>query len=393
MTEPNSFRAVLSLSKDDDFAAVTGIVVPDVPVKVDIPNFVALLTDRCGLTNQFFTFLFSPEIAMEFDNAAKVLYTPHTSFPSIYELTHHGIHPIRIHCSSTRIHPEFPVYEPPSQSKVTYIVLKINDELQKPFPFDLSKPVSDLRKVVQAVYQVPPSERFFLMHNDLELLGNASCAEFGLTPGSIVNIEFPQIFYGATSVYATVPQESPTLLREFSRSSSAPDWRELGGGINVDGQCTNKKCACYKQTVVWRFGYGVLDFLHCQPVCPICNTPFAPDRPLFLNCVWYVEFIRQKGVYKQLSKEVAREIRLFEKAELLHFVAQPLRTHIPSLPGVITAPSFCLVCLKPLPPDDRLIFNCGHGAHKNCYERWKQTQSSCSLCTAPLTVLSAGSSS
>ena len=394
MTDTSTtFRGLLSLSRDPDFTAATGEVIQNLPLDIELRDFILRVKEHFSLTNQFIFLLFPSEFAVEYDVSSNEMYSPQFSHPSVYELAHHGIHPVRVHNSPIRIRPDFPLYHKPPPPK-THIVLRIRKGLEKAFAFDLSKTAADLHKAIQEAFHVPKQDRFFVASDGFTMEGSAQLTAYKIHAGSIVEITFPTVYYGAQGLAANIPIESDTLVAQFSQSTAAPDWRVCQPGINVDGQCRNKHCACYKQTVVYPYGYGVLDYLHVQPRCPICTETFEPDRPLFLNCVWHCSFVKQKGQYQELPKELSTNIRLFDdiplkkvKASLLHFTAQPAASRISALPGIVSKPRYCFVCQKDLSESKYVVFKCQHGAHSECFDAWRQKQTSCPLCTSELSII------
>lgn len=77
------------------------------------------------------------------------------------------------------------------------------------------------------------------------------------------------------------------IFRTFSKS--APDWRIVDNGLNIEGKCQTDKCLANKKFVWIQKGYGDFDIgdqIYEGLQCPSCKKN-VQDEPLnfgFLNC-------------------------------------------------------------------------------------------------------------
>ena len=79
-----------------------------------------------------------------------------------------------------------------------------------------------------------------------------------------------------------------TLERRLP-SSSAPDWRTYGGGINLEGYCKNSSCQAYQRLVIMPLGYRTyrlsIDKTLCK--CPACGERIKEEVTCGFHDAWY----------------------------------------------------------------------------------------------------------
>ena len=81
-----------------------------------------------------------------------------------------------------------------------------------------------------------------------------------------------------TGLFANVADEDLLVAQEFT--DKAPDWRQCGEGLNIEGKCTSSSCVAIAKMVVAPLGYGTFELLNEQDRdrcrCPKCWTHIVP---------------------------------------------------------------------------------------------------------------------
>ena len=231
---------------------------------------------------------------------------------------------------------------------------------------------------------------------------------------------YPIVLGGAPPMFVDVQNEDSLMKIQFS--SSAPEWRVCNEGINIEGKCTNSDCKAHNQMVIYMHGFHLFDLLHSKAYCPICHKEIVPVKPGFTNCLWHIVSMKASGTYISLPyKRVEYEYQTHDETKagmaefsLLHIEASPLdqeykhpeaavqseqiskqstplpdemASPISSSPArapPLVVPEHCMVCLSSLSSKDCSLLPCGHGAHKECLEKWKKKNTHCVHCEAPL---------
>lgn len=165
-------------------------------------------------------------------------------------------------------------------------------------------------------------------------------------------------------------------IREFS--DSAPDWRIVTSGLNVEGICKNSSCKAYNRRVLFRIGYGVFDLLRegkkCK--CPMCKKIFLPITCGFHNCYynWVGHKIDQetddlKKYNGTIYKKVYNNFEYYNPEKSGDTEWSDLK--------IITVKSLnekCTVCYKLVKETDTdaKINSCHHQYHISCFEKVKE---------------------
>ncbi len=98
---------------------------------------------------------------------------------------------------------------------------------------------------------------------------------------------FPSMTGGGGRVFVDVSNESAMV--RYHWSSEAPSWREVSAGLCIEGRCTNRKCAAYKQMVIHNNHFRHFDLLSSDnAACPNCEKKIKPLKPAFSNCFYKV---------------------------------------------------------------------------------------------------------
>eukprot|EP00735_Rhodelphis_limneticus_P010674 TRINITY_DN3478_c0_g1::TRINITY_DN3478_c0_g1_i1::g.20621::m.20621 TRINITY_DN3478_c0_g1::TRINITY_DN3478_c0_g1_i1::g.20621 ORF type:complete len:308 (-),score=31.91,sp/P0DJ25/RL40_TETTS/60.53/4e-18,ubiquitin/PF00240.18/1.5e-18,ubiquitin/PF00240.18/6.4e+03,Rad60-SLD/PF11976.3/1.1e-10 TRINITY_DN3478_c0_g1_i1:2-925(-) len=108
---------------------------------------------------------------------------------------------------------------------------------------------------------------------------------------------------GGGDGFSFVDISDSSTIQQVSFSTTAPSWRIVREGLNVEGKCTNKKCEAFKQQVICPVGLGDFDIiLDSDKVnCPACAQNVQP-----ITCGLYDCFYRYKGI--KLERGTAKSV-------------------------------------------------------------------------------------
>ncbi|KAF4041812.1 Ring finger domain [Phytophthora infestans] len=198
-----------------------------------------------------------------------------------------------------------------------------------------------------------------------------------------------------------------TWLVELQLDAKAPGWRTCTEGINIEGECKNRRCKAFGEMVIHQNGYEAFNLSTDTDVkCPICKKPFPPITCGFYNCAWKFDGKRSRDDFSISSTwRNARGEKYYRfdtdqaeatvKWDSLLIVAKSKRDAIAvQMPGfsrsaVVRKSNVCSICWAPfgLRRDQCLrTGDCGHTFHRGCIRVWSEyckgndTLSTCPLC-------------
>ncbi|CAF1536743.1 unnamed protein product [Rotaria sordida] len=88
-------------------------------------------------------------------------------------------------------------------------------------------------------------------------------------------------------------------LKRLNWSTSAPEWLIASPGLCLEGQCTNRSCKAYSQTVIMNIRFKKFDMLlgvnetTCK--CPMCQKYVKPKTCAFNRCWWCWKGVKEGG--------------------------------------------------------------------------------------------------
>ena len=66
-------------------------------------------------------------------------------------------------------------------------------------------------------------------------------------------------------------------------------FRQIQGGLNMEGQCVNRECRAFAQKVVENKGYGWVNLRKSLPRCPLCAREVLPQNLYFCMTYYYLQ--------------------------------------------------------------------------------------------------------
>ncbi|KAH7821103.1 putative ubiquitin domain containing protein [Monocercomonoides exilis] len=106
---------------------------------------------------------------------------------------------------------------------------------------------------------------------------------------------------GSCPSHAFVDVTNTDALVDMSFSNTAPPWRVVGSGINIEGICENEGCPAFKKQVICQWGMKKFDLQGRKPFCPCCLEQIVPLKPGFYDCRWRISSVKEDGTRMQMS--------------------------------------------------------------------------------------------
>ena len=128
-------------------------------------------------------------------------------------------------------------------------------------------------------------------------------------PKSYCEINISLTTYGGGPVMDFVNVEKG-IVKNLNFSKNAPKWRKVKIGLNIFGQCNNKKCEAFKKEVIYTTDLpekGLNYNLNKEIVnikCPICKKIIRPRTCGFWKCEYQFEGQKiEEGEVKSFNTE------------------------------------------------------------------------------------------
>lgn len=110
-----------------------------------------------------------------------------------------------------------------------------------------------------------------------------------------------------------------TKILEFD--PSAPSYRTVQDGLNIQAECSNERCEAYNKIVYCRIGfvnnYDILANLEKGNIkCPACYNEVYPKNYGFLRCKYKIDFTKwenNKKTSNTVNGEVKSEFKVFSE--------------------------------------------------------------------------------
>ncbi len=113
--------------------------------------------------------------------------------------------------------------------------------------------------------------------------------------------------------------KNQTKILQFN--PSAPDYRNVASGLNIQAECLNERCEAYQKIVYCIIGfknnYDILDNLNKGNIkCPVCENEVYPKNYGFLRCKYRIDFTKWENS-KKVSNTVygiaGNEFKIFDE--------------------------------------------------------------------------------
>jgi hypothetical protein len=115
--------------------------------------------------------------------------------------------------------------------------------------------------------------------------------DFGVERDSTLHL-VTRLRGGGTDVPASIEfsdLQNQKALKVLNWSKTAPVWRIVDKGLNLEGKCTNKACPGNGQLVICRKGFVAVNLSKEQGTCPICKQGVQVKTCSFTSCMWMYE--------------------------------------------------------------------------------------------------------
>ncbi|KAH7823666.1 putative Ubiquitin family protein [Monocercomonoides exilis] len=235
------------------------------------------------------------------------------------------------------------------------------------------------------------SSKYRMIFAGKQLENGRTLKDYGIYREAIINLVLRLRGGGSCPSHAFVDVTKTDALVESSFSNTAPPWRIVGSGINIEGICENEGCPAFKKQVICRWGMKTFDLYGSKPFCPCCLKQIVPLKPGFYDCRWRISSVKEDGTRMQMPwKEAGNEkYTTYDEKEagtakflLLQIEALPRGRVVkhPTLPYDVAVPEVCGICHKWQFNGSVQIYKCGHSFHRNCGSDWEETVGECPIC-------------
>ena len=91
---------------------------------------------------------------------------------------------------------------------------------------------------------------------------------------------------------------SKNFTKNLSFDPSAPSYKEVSYGLNIQSKCKNKSCRAFEDFIYIKIGYvSNWDLFHNLNIvqCPECNKKVKPLNFGFYNCTYKIEYDKDEN--------------------------------------------------------------------------------------------------
>ncbi|CAF4148610.1 unnamed protein product, partial [Rotaria sordida] len=141
-----------------------------------------------------------------------------------------------------------------------------------------------------------------LMFNGKSLEDDSkTLSDYNIPPNAdlqLIKRDLGEIRADLGSAFADVSNSK--AYKELAWNENAPIWRITVPGLCLEGECENRKCVAYNESVIIPIGYRdtfdmLVDANATTSICPMCQTFVEPKTCSFNNCWWQWRGIKQSA--------------------------------------------------------------------------------------------------
>lgn len=292
--------------------------------------------------------------------------------------------------------------------------------------------VKDLKDEVEALEHIPVEYQRFLYNGkhfaDREPI-TKTLRDYGVERDSTVQL-LTRLRGGtpAARMLEFSDLQNESALKVLPWSKTAPVWRIVGKGLNLEGKCTNKLCAAHGHRVVCKKGFTVVNLVTEKASCPVCKETIQVKTCSFTSCSWMYEgrkvptpkprrlprfltncFGRSNGTddeYPAMEKQstnrdivspwfrASNKYEYFKQTqnmvqwENLLVVAKKIPTVAKNgAHAQVPLEDSCSICFQKFEDAKTHTTTCGHNFHADCVESWLACSgTACPICRVELVV-------
>lgn len=157
-----------------------------------------------------------------------------------------------------------------------------------------STTVQELQEEVQSREGIPAKHQRFIFEGKQLSNSPKTLGDYGVQKDSTVQLLLR--LRGGGAVPASLPCKTSfadisnrLMTRVAPYGKTAPAWRYIVHGLNIEGLCTNPSCKAYKLMVICQKGFTAFN-VAVQPVhCPVCKKQVKAITCSFSDCLWMFE--------------------------------------------------------------------------------------------------------
>ncbi len=185
---------------------------------------------------------------------------------------------------------------------------------------DMADTIADVKDKISFLEEIPPDQlRLFFRGEVLE--DHKRLRDYKIEKESTLHLVLR--LRGGGMPFNTF--EKP---KQAELSDTAPDWRLITSGINLEGTCENKECKAYGCLVWIRIGFKTITLNEAPPAyseddppaypqfaCPMCRDGVEVKNVGFFNCAWTIDGVDKTNATKKNGETTLDEITTFMGGE------------------------------------------------------------------------------